>query len=534
MKFGSVPATEARGHVLAHSVQAGAVRLRKGQVLTEADIVALCDADITRVTVARMGAGDLDENAAATMLADALGAHGFEITAPFTGRVNLSAPGAGVLRVDADAVQALNAVDEAITLATLPDFARLAASALVATIKIIPYGVPRASIEAAIAALHPPVLRFHPFRMRRADLILTRTPGMKESLMAKAEAVTGARLSGIGMDLGQVVHVDHTQDAAAQAMRAAGGDMVLILGASATSDRADVIPAALEQAGGRVDRFGMPVDPGNLLMLGALAGRPVVGLPGCARSPALNGADWVLERLAAGLNVTGADIARMGVGGLLKEIPQRAHPRKGRKAQGKETELLLLAAGSSRRMRGQDKLLRDVDGVPLLRRAAEAALSSKAARVRVVLPPGADARRAALAGLTTEITEAPDWTEGMAASLRAGMRDVAAGTSAVVIALADMPEVTPEHYNRVIAAFDPAEGREICRAETAGGVPGHPVLFGARFFELLAALTDDKGAREVLEANRDFAVSVPTPGDGATIDLDTREAWAAWEAQRER
>jgi molybdenum cofactor cytidylyltransferase len=84
-------------------------------------------------------------------------------------------------------------------------------------------------------------------------------------------------------------------------------------------------------AGGTIARFGIPVDPGNLLFLGQLGGKPVVGLPGCARSPALNGADWVLERLAAGIDVTDADIAAMGVGGLLKEMPDRPHPRRPRK-----------------------------------------------------------------------------------------------------------------------------------------------------------------------------------------------------------
>ena len=72
------------------------------------------------------------------------------------------------------------------------------------------------------------------------------------------------------------------------------------------------------------------VDPGNLLFLGTLSERPVIGLPGCARAPALNGADWVLARVMCGINVTDADIAAMGVGGLLKEIPSRPQPRAGK------------------------------------------------------------------------------------------------------------------------------------------------------------------------------------------------------------
>ena len=101
----------------------------------------------------------------------------------------------------------------------------------------------------------------------------------------------------------------------------------MIHGASAILDRRDVIPAAIEAAGGRIDHFGMPVDPGNLLLLGRVAGRPVLGLPGCARSPKINGFDWVLERLVAQLPVGAAEIMRMGSGGLLAEIPSRPNRR---------------------------------------------------------------------------------------------------------------------------------------------------------------------------------------------------------------
>jgi molybdenum cofactor cytidylyltransferase len=278
----------------------------------------------------------------------------------------------------------------------------------------------------------------------------------------------------------------------------------------------------------------MPVDPGNLLFVGSLGGRPVVGLPGCARSAALNGADWVLERLAAGLAVTDADIAAMGVGGLLKEIPQRPQPRAGGTtvAGRPRVAALVLAAGASRRMAGRDKLLEPVGGRPVLRVAAEAARASRAEIVAVVLPPGAAERRAALAGLDIELVEAPDWAEGMAASLRAGLAAVAARADAVVVLLADMPEVGAAEIDRLIAAFDPGEGREVARATAADGTPGHPVLFGRRFFESLAALTGDRGAREVLQDAAEFVVEVPTPGRAALTDLDTPEAWEAWRAAK--
>jgi molybdenum cofactor cytidylyltransferase len=183
-------------------------------------------------------------------------------------------------------------------------------------------------------------------------------------------------------------------------------------------------------------------------------------------------------------------------------------------------------------MRGADKLLEEVGGRPALRAAAEAARSSRADEVVVVLPPGAAARRAALDGLDVAVVEAADWAEGMAASLRAGLAAVSARADAVVVLLADMPEVGTAAIDRLIAAYDPEEGREICRAVSAEGAPGHPVLFGRRFFEALAALRGDRGAREVLREAAEFVTEVPTPGQAAVVDLDTPEEWAAWRGRQ--
>ena len=327
MKFGPVPVDAAEGAILAHSLTVPSGVLRKGTVLGPHDLDALRRGDVTTVVVARFEAGDLSEDDAARRIAERLDEPGLRQGPAVTGRVNVIAGAAGVIRVDTAAVSAMNAVDEGVTLATLSDFMRVEADQLVATVKIIPYGVSGSVVERAVAALGPAAIRLLPFRGGRARLVLTRTPGFKDSLLAKGEDVVRQRLETMGYRLEGVAVVDHDVSSVAEAL-GSDADLTLILGASATSDREDVAPAAVVAAGGTVERFGMPVDPGNLLFMGTLRGHPVVGLPGCARSPALNGADWVLERLAAGLEVTDADIAAMGVGGLLKEMPDRPHPRR--------------------------------------------------------------------------------------------------------------------------------------------------------------------------------------------------------------
>lgn len=331
MRFGPVRLADAQGAILAHSHAASG--LRKGRVLTADDLATLAAHGVSDITVARLDPGDLDENAAATALAAALvpapAAQGLALTVAHTGRVNLNATGPGVVMLDAAALHALNLVEPNVTLATLPPLTRVGKGTLVGTVKIISYGVAGATLARA-AALARAAIRVQPVTLRDAGLVLTTVPGQDPKLNAKAEKVIAARLTALGMALASCREVAHDETAIAAALTDLPGDMALILTGSATSDLYDTAPQGVRRAGGAVQRFGMPVDPGNLLFLGQLHGRPVIGLPGCARSPALNGADWVLERLACGLAVSDDDIAAMGVGGLLKEIPIRPQLREAR------------------------------------------------------------------------------------------------------------------------------------------------------------------------------------------------------------
>src|SRR4029078_13317480 len=164
----------------------------------------------------------------------------------------------------------------------------------------------------------------------------------------------------------------------------AGAEMVVVFGASAIADTRDVIPAAVEQIGGKIEHFGMPVDPGNLMLSAQANGHPVIGAPGCARSPKENGFDWILMRLLAGLPVKRSDITGLGVGGLLMEIVTRPQPRavpgpeKGHRIAG-----MVLAAGRSTRMGGPNKLLEEINAKPLVRLVAEDVLGARARPVRV-------------------------------------------------------------------------------------------------------------------------------------------------------
>lgn len=327
MKFGPHPTRDSLGAILAHSLDLSGKRLRKGQILEQAQIDALLQAGHDNIIVARLDDSDLHEDTAAAMFADALtlGAD-LDLSAPFTGRVNVTARGAGVAVINADAINAANSVNPMISVATVPAFQQVSTGNMIGTIKIIAYGVPAVDVMRASNAARG-AIGFAAPKLKTATLVVTDVAG---GAGHKGVDAIEARLNALTINLTKVITVPHKTANIAKELLAASTDLILILTASATSDPFDVAPEAVRKAGGQITRFGMPVDPGNLLFVGKIGHRSVIGLPGCARSPALNGTDWVLSRIACGIEVTSQDIAQMGVGGLLKEIPTRPMPRRPR------------------------------------------------------------------------------------------------------------------------------------------------------------------------------------------------------------
>jgi molybdenum cofactor cytidylyltransferase len=301
--------------------------------------------------------------------------------------------------------------------------------------------------------------------------------------------------------------------------------MVLIFGASAMCDPQDVIPAAIRLAGGEVTAVGMPVDPGNLLVLGRLGATPVLGAPGCARSPKENGFDWVLDRLMAGLAVTADDIAGMGVGGLLMEIATRPQPRERTTSRRPpRVHAVILAAGRSSRMGGPNKLLALFDGKPLVRRLAEAALASRVSGVIVVTGHQGDLIAAAVEDLPLRLVDNPGFASGLSTSLRSGIAAVPPEAAGAMVVLADMPALTPHHLDRLIQAFEESGGAAVVRA-THDGRRGNPMILPRALFPDLERIEGDSGARQILDQNRVAVVDVEI-GEAASLDVDTPEAMA--------
>lgn len=532
MKFGTIPIDDAEGAILAHSLQTRAGIIKKGRPLSAPDVAKLREANYATIVAARLDASDVGEDAAAAEVARAIAGTGVRVAEPFTGRCNLYAEGAGLASLDVAELMAINRIDESLTIATVPPFDRVEAGQMIATVKVIPFAVPRQIITRAVEMGSGGLVSVAPFQRKHAGLILTRLSNTKKSVLAKREKVMAERLTALGSTLEESEIVAHEAGAVAAAigrMKANGRDPIIVFAASAIVDRGDVIPAATVAAGGEVIHLGMPVDPGNLLMTGRIGDTDVLGAPSCAGSPKLNGFDWVLERRLAGLPVGASEISAMGVGGLLKEIPTRPQPRGDETTETVRREpriaCVILAAGRSSRMGPNNKLLSDFGGKPIVRRVAEAALASRTRPVLVVTGHMATEVQAALAGLEVTVVHNLDFAGGMSTSLKAGIAALPAGLDGAIVALGDMPEIAPAHLDRMIAAFEPKEGRSII-VPVHQGKRGNPVLWGAEHFAEMAGVAGDVGARKIIADNAESVVELDLGSAAVLVDIDTPEALA--------
>jgi molybdenum cofactor cytidylyltransferase len=529
MIFGEFRCEEAAGVTLAHTLNLGTKTLKKGRVLSAADIVLLKEAGVASITGARLEAGDLDENAGAAAIANLLVGKNTETRRPYTGRCNLHATARGLVRVDAARIDALNLLDEAIAIGTLPDHALARPGQVLATVKIIPFAVSEALVARCRAlAANEPLIEVKPLRPVRAALIMSELPGMRENVFRGTVTATRNRLDALGGRLALVLRCAHAREAIAAQIRqalAAGCDLLLVAGATVTKDRRDVAPAAIADAGGTVAHFGMPVEPGNMLLLARVGDTPVLVLPGCARSRRTNGLDWALARLMAGQPFGREEIMRMGVGGLIRSPLEPEDEEEGEEdavpqppAAAPHVAALVLAAGQSARMGGANKLFAEVDGVPMLARAVNAALASVASSATVVLGHEAEKAETLLAGRRVNIVRNPDYAQGMSTSLAAGLKALPPDAEAVVVLLADMPRVNAAHVDRLIAAFD--AGNPSIVVPMQGGRRGNPILWPREFFAGMQAVSGDQGARGLLAANAARIVGVNLD-DAIHADIDT-------------
>ncbi|MHC2104992.1 nucleotidyltransferase family protein [Methylobacterium sp.] len=193
-----------------------------------------------------------------------------------------------------------------------------------------------------------------------------------------------------------------------------------------------------------------------------------------------------------------------------------------------EIGTVLLAAGLGTRFGPEPKMLALLDGLPLVRHAAEAALAAGPRPVVVVLGAHADAVRRALSGLDVVLVENPDFRAGLATSLRAGVAALPRNCEAAVIVLGDMPRIFADHIDRLAAAFEESSRSVAAVVPVLNSLRGNPVLLNLRRLTAdIGQLTGDRGAGPLL---RDRSDILEIPGDaGTALDIDTPAALRAAE-----
>jgi len=349
VRFEPVPLAEAEGKILGHNIagENGQRLLRKGRQLSAADLEALRALGRQAVYVAQLEAQDVDENRAARRVAAVICGVGVTLPGAASGRANLLASELGILRVDVERLAQINDL-KGITLATLANHSPVQARQMIATVKVIPYAVPESTVSEAevIASGSRPIVSVDALPSSAVGLILSGSTSVHQKLLNDFVPLRD-RIERLGSAVTQTDFValdDESDEAALAAMLrgqlAAGVKLILLAGETAIMDEQDIIPRAIERAGGQVESVGAPVDPGNLLMLAYIEGVPVVGAPGCARSRKINIVDWVLPRLLVGDRLTRRDIVGLGHGGLLENVAERGMSRDIKEADiDKQTDL---------------------------------------------------------------------------------------------------------------------------------------------------------------------------------------------------
>ncbi|OED41741.1 hypothetical protein AB833_08950 [Chromatiales bacterium (ex Bugula neritina AB1)] len=527
MWFGELPVAQATGCLLAHSVRLSSGRVAKGSTITDALATQLSAEGYQEITVARLEDGDVHEDQAAELLSRALVGEGVSLDQAHTGRVNLYATHDGLLVFDRDIICEFNAVDEAVTIATLPENTWVLAGRMVATCKIISYAVPAKSIDAAIVACSSGRVSVHAAQPRRAALVQTVLPTVKKTTLDKTRKVTGQRLAIRSAKITQERRCDHSMAALAGELHRidrSAVDWILIVGASAISDRRDVIPMAIEAAGGTVTRFGIPVDPGNLLLLGTISNCLVVGLPGCARSPKYNGLDQLLDRMACGVTIDQKWLDGLGVGGLLTEMVDRPQPRALADTAVNKPVIagLLLAAGSSRRAGKINKLLSPYNGKPMLKAVLLALVQSKVSEVHVVTGFEHEKIEPLLTEFNVSSHYCASHAMGMAHSLASGISRLQ-NMDAVLVCLGDMPHVSSEIIDQLIEATGD-RAAEVIAVPVVAGKRGNPVMVGSAFFDVLLQHQGDTGARFLMKQYPELVLEIPIDDNSILLDYDTPDA----------
>ena len=531
MKLQSLRPLESTGLVLAQTYNLTSKTISKGTFITDEILDYFKMGNVQTILCAVPEEGDIHEDEAAEAISNAIDKNQIYAEKASTGRVNFKSQSLCLVRYERALIREVNLVDESIAFSIVEHNQLIAKNDLIATLKIIPFFTKKKYVDQVIKILaRNELYKIHTLKKKEVALIQTCFEWQKKSIFTATSNVTRARLEALECPLKKETLIPHDYKSLCLEIESSidnGAQLLLISGASAITDRSDYIPKAILSVGGEIIQFGLAVDPGNLLLIGQVGSTTIIGMPGCARSPKLNGFDWVLQLLIANIPINKEELADMGAGGLLMEIASRPLPRalaKSVKKRKKKIMGVILAAGNSTRMGKDNKLLKNIGGAPLVRNTAIEMLKSDIDSCSIVLGYQSDKVAATIKDLNINLILNPLWEEGQASSLKAALNTLDTSYSDLLVMLGDLPGVKSKHINKVIEAHLLTDNRKSkITIPSFNGKKGNPVIWGRSFFSDLSNLEGDVGGR-ALFGQHPAAINLIDMDDKAVVtDTDTPE-----------
>ncbi len=540
MKILGLHPQESLGSVIAQTYNLPGKTISKGTFVTSDIVDYFKEDDVQNILCAVPDSDDIHEDEAANIISNAIDRSHLYTESASTGRVNFKSRSLCLVRYERELIKEVNLIDESIAFSIVEHNQLLAKNDLIATLKIIPFFTQKRYVDQVISILAKNELfKTHSLNKKEVSLIQTSFEWQKKSMFKATSNVTRNRLEALDCSLNEEKLIRHDFEVLRSEIRSSiesGIDILLISGASAIIDRSDYIPKAILSEGGEIIQYGLAVDPGNLLLVGKIGKTAIIGMPGCARSPKLNGFDWVLQLLMADIPVVKEELAQMGAGGLLMEIASRPLPRalaKNVNKQEKKIMGIILAAGNSTRMGKDNKLLKNIDGSPLIRNIALEITKSDLDSCSIVLGYQSDKVADVIKDLNINLILNPLWKEGQASSLKAALNSLTSSYSDLLIMLGDLPGIKSGHINRIIEEHLSSENRSSkITIPSFKGETGHPVIWGRSFFHDLSYLEGDVGGR-VLFDQHPAAINLIEMDDPSVVtDTDTPEDFKSFLANR--
>ena len=330
-----LPVAEAIGQTLCHDMTAirpdgfkGAA-FRRGHVIRAEDVPVLLRMGKAHVFVWNPSADEVHEVDAGLAGAKALCGDGITYTGPIEGRYSLIAEQDGLFTVNRTALRAFNAVPD-YTAATLPGYTPVRAGDRVAGVRIVPLVTARKNVAQVetLGVAQGLVLSVHPYRALQVGVVITGSEVYNGLIEDRFEPVLRAKVAPFG---GRVLGVTKCPDdlaaieSAARAFLAEGAALIFFTGGMSV-DPDDLTPAAIRATGAEVVTQGVPVQPGNMLMLAYLGDTALVGVPGAAMHHQTTALDVILPRIFVGDKLTAEDFADLGEGGLCRRCETCAYP----------------------------------------------------------------------------------------------------------------------------------------------------------------------------------------------------------------